>query len=123
MPNVPATSEFNDKYLNVDLMITHRGEEARGRVNKKARDNDENPMGRANANPILESHQYVVKFEDSTEAELAANDIAQSMYDQCDPEGNQYILLDSIVEFFRSTTVLCYEDQKFVRNGCIYLCR
>ena len=46
-------------------------------------------MGRANDNQIIEYRQYVVNFEDGTEAELEANDITQSMYAQCDPDGNQ----------------------------------
>ena len=44
MPEKRETPEFNDKYLNVDLMLTHEGEEARGRVTKRACDNDGNPM-------------------------------------------------------------------------------
>ena len=45
-------------------------------------------------------------FEDGTEAELTANAIAQSMYAQCDPDGNQYLMLNSIVDFLRSTNDL-----------------
>ena len=43
--------------------------------------------------------------------------IAQSMYAQCDPEGNQYILLDSIVDWRRSTTALDHNDQTYFVNG------
>ena len=53
----------------------------------------------------------MVDFEDGTQHELAANVIAQSMYAQCDPEGNIYVLMDSIVDWRRSTTALGYEDQ------------
>ena len=77
-------------------------------------------MGLANPNPILESRQYIVEFEDGTEGELTVNVIAQSMYAQCDPDGNQYLMLDSIVDFRRSTTALCYADQTFVKNGRSY---
>ena len=41
----------------------------------------------------------MVKFEYGTEAELSANDITQSIYSQCDPDDNQFILLDSIIDF------------------------
>ena len=34
------------------------------------------------------------------------------MYAQCDPDGNQYVMFDSIVAFWRSTTALFYADQK-----------
>ena len=77
-------------------------------------------MGHAKPNPILDSQQYVVEFEDGNEAELTANAIYQRMYAQCDPDGNQYLMLDSIVDFRRSTTALCYYDQNFVNNGLTY---
>ena len=71
---------------------------------KRARDNDDNFIGCANENPILDTRRYVVEFEDGEQAELAANTIAQSMYAQCGPDGNQFVMFDSIVDFRRSTT-------------------
>ena len=79
---------------------------AQGRVTKRLRDNDGNPASRANANPILDTCEYVVEFDNGMEAKLAANSIAQNMYAQCDPGGNKYILLDSLIDFRRSTTAL-----------------
>ena len=117
---VPATTELNDQYLNVDFMLPCGGNEARGRVTARAQGSDGNPMGLANPNPILDSCQYIVEFEDGMEAELTANAIAQSMYAQCDPDSNQYLMLDSIVNFRRSTTTFCYADQTFVENGRFY---
>ena len=74
-------------------------------------------IGRANKNPILDTQEYIVEFEDDKEAALAANTIAQSMYAQCDPDGNQDVMFDSIVEFRRSTTVLCYTNQLVRKDG------
>ena len=82
---------------------------------KRARDNDDNVIGHANKNPILDTRGYVVEFEDGEQAELAANTIAQIMYAQCDPDGNHYVMFDSIVYFRRSTTELCYADQKVLK--------
>ena len=89
---------------------------AQGRVVKHLRDNDGNPVGRANDNPILDTCDYVVEFDDEMEAELAANSIAQNMYAQCDPDGNRYVLLDSLIDFCRSSTALCHADQKVTRD-------
>ena len=55
---------------------------------KRAHDNNENVIGCANENPILDTRGYVVEFKDGEQAELSANTIAQSMYAQCDPDGN-----------------------------------
>ena len=61
-PSLPATSEVNNWYLNVDLMLPCGSGETRGRVNKRAQYNDGNPVGNAKPNPILDSRQYVVEF-------------------------------------------------------------
>ena len=93
-------------------------------MTNQARYNNGNNMGHAKPNPILDSRQYVVEFEDGTEAELTANVIAQIIYAQCDPDSNQYLMLDYIADFRRSTTALCYSEQNFViKNGLTYRCR
>ncbi len=61
------------------------------------RDKDGNPVGLANANPILNRHEYTVTFNNGDENILNANLIAEAMYAQCNPDGNQYVLLDSII--------------------------
>ena len=81
-------------------------------MTKWARENDVNSMGHANPNPILDSRQYVVDFEDGTKDEITANSIAQSMYAQCDPDGNQYLIIDSVVDCRLSTTALCCSEKK-----------
>ena len=111
------TPEGSDNYVNVEIMLPRGDEMAMGRVTKRARDPDGNAMGTAHANPILDTRQYIVQFNDGDEAELAANVIATNMYAQCDPDGNQYILLDSLIDFRRSTTALCYNDQKITTDG------
>ena len=52
---------------------------AMGRVTKRARDSDGNPLGTVHENPILNTRQYIVEFNDGDEAELAANVIAANM--------------------------------------------
>ena len=68
-----------------------------GIVIKRDRVSYGNPLGIAHENPILNTCQYIVKFNDGDKAELAAIVIATNMYAQCDPEGNQYVLLDSLI--------------------------
>ena len=84
---------------------------AQRRLRKRAYDNDGNTIGREDENPILDSREYVVEFKDGTEEELSNNAIAQIMYSQCDPDGNTYVLFDSITGLRRSTTALCYAYQ------------
>ncbi len=70
----------------------------KGHVTSRNRDKDSNPVGLANANPILNTHEYMFTFNGGDETLLNANLIAEAMYAQCDPDGNQYVLLDSIVD-------------------------
>ena len=90
----------------------------------RAHDSDDNVIVRANKNPILDTQGYIVEFEDGDQAEPAAKTIAQSMYAQCDPDGNQDIMFDSIVDLRRITTLLCYADQKvFKADGRSFMRR
>ncbi len=73
----------------------------RGRVTARKRDVDGNPKGRANTNPILDTHEYMVTFDNGDVTDLTANLITESMYAQCDPDGNQYVLLDSLTDHRR----------------------
>ena len=119
----PPTPEASDNYVGSRLQLPRGQSLAHSSVLKRARDSADNFIGCPNKNPILDTRGYIVEFEDGEQAELAANIIAQSMYAQCDPDGNQYVVFDSIVEFRRSTTALCYADQKFFKADRRYFMR
>jgi hypothetical protein len=48
---------------------------------------------------LLDTHTYEVEFPDGEVAEYSANIIAENMYIQCDTEGNQYLLLNKIIDW------------------------
>ena len=105
------TPEASDNYVGVSIQLPRGPDMALGRVTKRARDNDGNVEGRAHDNPILDTRKYVVEFDDGEEAELAANVIAESMYAQCDPVGNQYVMFDAIVDYRKGDSALAKADQ------------
>ena len=72
---------------------------ARGKVVFRKRYVYGNLIGRDNANPILDSRRYKVEFDDGEVTELTANVIAERMYDQCDKNGNDMLLLYSFIEY------------------------
>ena len=49
--------------------------------------------------------------------DLTATLIAESMYAQCDPDGNQCVLLDSIIDYYRLDAATKLSDQTVVRNS------
>ena len=98
------------------------GTMVKGCVSACKRDRDGNPVGLANSNPLLDTHSYIVDFDNGNQTKLTVNLIAESLFSQCDPAGNQYVLLDEIVDHQRLATAIQLADHKVVRsNGRTYL--
>jgi hypothetical protein len=95
--DLEVTPEIGDTYLNTEISVPRGGTLMKGRVTSRKRDKDGNPVRLANANPILDTREYTFTFDNGDETVLNANLIAEAMYAQCDPNGNQYVLLDSII--------------------------
>jgi hypothetical protein len=91
------TPEKGDIYSSAELMLPKGGVMVKGPMTVRKHDQDSKPVGRANHNPILDTRTYIVNFDDGDQAELTANMIAESLYLQFDPDGNQYVLLEEIV--------------------------
>ena len=111
------TPEVADNYLSMEILFPRGDAMARGRVISRKRDADGNPTGRQHDNPILDTRVYNVQFDDGEISELAANVIAENLYAQCDPEGNQYILLEGLVDYRRNDTATTLIDQRTIHNG------
>ncbi len=86
----------------------------KGRVTSRKRDKDSNHVGLGYANPILDTCEYMFTFDNGDETVLHANLIAKTMYAQCDPDGNQYVLLDSIIDHRQLDAAIRPSDQKVV---------
>ncbi len=122
--DLEVTPEMGDNYLNTEISVPQGGTLSKGRVTAWKRDKDGNPVKRANANPILDTREYTFTLDDGDETVMSANLIAEAMYVQCDPDGNQYVLPDSIIDQKRLDSAIRPLDQKVVRpNGRTYLRR
>ena len=112
-----STPDAYDQYIGAEVLLDYQGKQLTGRVKGRKRDAEGNPKGTASSNPILDSRVYTVEFPDGSEAEYAANIIAQNMYAQCDIDGNQYLLLSSIVGHKKDQTAVEKSDQWTIVNG------
>jgi hypothetical protein len=122
--NAEVTPKIGDNYLSAELMLPKVGVLVKGRVTARKRARDGKPVGRANDNPILDTRSYIDNFDDGDQTELTANMIAESLYSQCDPNGNQYVLLEEIVDHQPLPTSIRLSDQRNVHaNEKIYLKR
>ena len=106
-----------DQYLNAAVLLPSGDQMLTGKVTKRKKNSDGVPTGIANSNPILDTREYVVEFPDGSEKEYSANKIAEAMYTQCDLEGNQYLLLDSIVDFKMSNDVVQMANRYTITKG------
>ncbi len=62
--DLDITPEAHDSYVGIDLLFPKGGTMSRGRVTTRKRDSDGNPKGRANDNPIHDTREYTVTFDD-----------------------------------------------------------
>ncbi len=68
--DLEVTQEMGDNYLNAEISVLQGGVLMKGRVTSRKRDKDGNPIGLANANPILDTREYTFTFNDGDETVL-----------------------------------------------------
>ncbi|KAL7481617.1 hypothetical protein ACHAW6_007296 [Cyclotella cf. meneghiniana] len=66
----------------------------------------------------MDTRVYEVHFPDGHIKELAMNTIAGALYAQCNPDGNQYLMLEAIVDNRKNPDVaISLNDQVKIVNG------
>ena len=84
---------------------------ARSHVVVLSHDANENMMGRAHTNPILNTRMYQVEFLGGDVTELTTNVIAESLHAQCDAD-NEYLLLDVLVDYHKDNKEISLTEQQ-----------
>ncbi len=77
--DLEVTPEMGDTYLNTEISVLRGGTLMKGHVTSRKRDTDGKPVGLTNANPILDTHEYTITFDDGDETVINANLIAEAM--------------------------------------------
>ena len=83
-------------------------------MTERKRDHEGNVIGRSNSNPIIDTREYEVKFEDGDVTELTANVISESIYAMCDENGDHVLLFDAIIDHRKNDNAMKRSEQKFV---------
>jgi hypothetical protein len=112
-----TTPEEFDEYTNAEVMLPLGDEMVSGRVRGRKRDQEGAIHGNRNKNPILDTRTYEVEFPNGEAAEYAANVIAQNMYSQCDTDGNQWLMMESLVDYKTDGHAVKVADMYITRNG------
>jgi hypothetical protein len=104
--------------VNSEVLLPVGNSQEIARVLRRKRDADGKVVGTAHHNPALDSCVYEVQFPNGRTEELAANVIAEAVYAQCDADGNQYVLLDTIVDYCKdSPMAVARDDQVTIVDG------
>ena len=86
---------------------------AGGYVVVQSHDASGNVMGRAHKNPILDT-MYQVEFAVGEVTELTTNIFAESIFAQCDADGNEYLLLDALVDYHKNDKAILLQNSRSV---------
>ena len=74
-------------------------------------------MGRAHMNQILDTRTYQVECARGEVTDLTINNIAYSMYAQCDTDRNKYLLPDTLVDYHKDIRAISLAEQQTIILG------
>ena len=104
------TPELFDTYISAQVLLPIGDSHQRAVVKKRARDDNDNPIGIKNNNPILDTRAYEVEFSDGSIDVLSANAIAEAMYSQVDEQGYHHALIKEITDHRKDGSAVHADD-------------
>ena len=109
--------EINDGYLNLEIGLQRRGNDRMEKkvVKRRAVDVNGVHIGVPNNNPIMDTRQLEIEFNDGQVEILPANIIAESILTQVDEDGHKQMMLDEIIDH-RSTDQAIKKEDGYVYN-------
>ena len=84
--DLEPTPKAGDKYMNADVMLIRGGTISMVQVIECNFDDNGNYIGQANDNTIIDSHHYMVQFEDGEVNGITENILSESIYAMCELE-------------------------------------
>jgi hypothetical protein len=103
-------AEAFHRYIAAKVRLPKDGQEVIAKVIARKRDHNGNPIGKSNSNPFLDTRLYQVVFPDVETAKYSANVIAECLYSQVNDEGNQFLLMNEIIDWLQTDEVVKDED-------------
>ena len=90
---------------------------ASGHVVACSHDSNGNVMGMAHTNLMLDTRTYQVEFMNGKVTELTTKIISESMYTQCDIDGNKYLILEVLVDYHKDNKAILLSEQQIKVQG------
>jgi len=96
--SVPDRDEYQafDQCIGAEATLPMGDQLSAGEVRKRKRNADGTGVGISHSNPLFDTRSYIVEFPDGMEQEYTGHVIAEDVYAQCNPAGQQFLLLSSI---------------------------
>ena len=88
-----------------------------GKVIKRVKGEDANPIGLQNSNLLLDTREYKVLMPDGATVSYTADVIAENVYSQVDSEGRQFLMLDEISDHRKDKTAYSKDDGYVVSHN------
>jgi len=82
--------ETYNRLVSAEVLLPKGDYEYIARVIGRKRDNNGNPIGQYNPNPLLDTTVLEVEFPDGTIQDYAANVVAEALFTQVDQDGNRF---------------------------------
>jgi len=100
--------------INAGIVIPKGDGTIVGKVIKRAKGEDGNPIGLRNSNPLLDTREYKVLMPDGATVSYTANVIAENLSSQVDSEGRQFLILEEISDHRKEKTA--YSKQSMAKT-------
>jgi hypothetical protein len=110
VPNVDAfEADQYDELLLAEPLLPRNNTLLPARVIGRKRNQDGNPVGQFNHNPMLNTQVYLAEFEDGHVAEYGANIIAEAIYNQTNDDGHDEVLFHEVIGHHKNGDALSGE--------------
>ena len=109
--------EVGDHYEGAEILLPGRDQITRGHVVARIRDINGNLMGRSHTKWILDTRTDQVEFTGGKDTELTANVIEESVYAQGHSEGNEYLLLQMLLDNEKENKAISLSDHQITIRG------
>ena len=103
--------EVDEYYIVAEILLPRGNQIGRSQVVAWSHNASGN-MGRSHTNAILDTRMYQVEFACGEATELTSNVIPEPMYAKCNIHGNEYLLLDMLVDFCKDSKAISLSDQQ-----------
>ena len=77
---------------------------------RSRQDLERNLTRQQNVNPLLETRVYTTEFHSGESIQIAANNVADSIFQNFDPDGNEFMLFKSIMDHKSTNKAAKYSD-------------